>query len=1119
MADVKTANLILSDEQNLFIKKALEGNNILVEACIGSGKTTAIQQLCNVYPPNKHILYLTYNRLLKLDAQAKIKNTNVTVTNYHGFANRTLKKINIFCGVSELVTTFNKIKPPISAYDVLIIDEYQDIEQEFADMLLYIKSTNSNIQIVAVGDMDQKIYDKTTLDASSFIDHFLGSHITLSFTKCFRLSSKLAEKLGRIWGKTIVGVNDNCMVEEMNLEQTLVFLSIQKPKDILCLGPRTGSLADTLNCLESRYPSKFNKKTVYASIRDEDNSTLRQNNNSAIFTTFDSSKGLERPICIVFDYTERYWNSRVKKPQTSYKILRNIFCVAASRGKKHIIFVNRGDEMLSEESICNDFNENQDFDNFEMSNMFQFKYKEDVEECFSLLKVRSIKLSNDNSVIDIKNNDCLIDLSPCIGIYQETLFFGERSLTKQIDNYFINNPKEKYKLDTISTESVDEKILFLTSLVTNQNRYRTQVLSPFVSEEESKKIYTRLSEIFRPDDNVQVGCKIDFAENENGNRIFSAVGLADVVKEDIVYELKFVTELQHEHFLQCAAYVMALNLNKGIIWNTHNNTAFQIEIPDKKAFMNALTKTITKGSILLYNKPRNYCSSKKQLTNKLFAVIDTETNFNNEVMSIGIIFADIETYEPILSRYYILPDEASIGGIYTNSLNLVDNKITKRCNRTEAIQEIIALLNKYEAPKLFAYNVSFDKNHLEELANFTWCDIMWKSAYKQFNWSIPENVELTKTGRLKTGVGVQPTMQRLRNDKTYRESHNALLDAIDELEIIKRLGFPISSYTNPSIKLKQRVNKSQKKLSKIDPCPPKEIKSKETVFPKSYEQECPNMTKSLGFPKLSQAIQSFISTYSLDSSDSQIELFALKTYKSGHTSLAEGKTMLSVLTKILYEQPSPNKARDAAKNFYEDEINRALIIMPIEALSRNKKGIRLKYLKEMGYTNIYQLYKLSYKQLLSIYGIGPNNATNIVGTIDSIVTEIHNNLISRDKFSRTASLEMAIYEYYEYKFSNKIYSETKNILNKEKELITQYYIKSSRLKNRILWAFSSKRKKQASLYAVAVLQSRVSNRTQIMVKELSSLYSKCKKIEMDDIWEEYVNSSAEYNEWFRKNIT
>ncbi len=46
-------------------------------------------------------------------------------------------------------------------YDVLIIDEYQDTESELAELLLRVKSVNPNMQIIAVGDMQQKIFDKT----------------------------------------------------------------------------------------------------------------------------------------------------------------------------------------------------------------------------------------------------------------------------------------------------------------------------------------------------------------------------------------------------------------------------------------------------------------------------------------------------------------------------------------------------------------------------------------------------------------------------------------------------------------------------------------------------------------------------------------------------------------------------------------------------------------------------------------------------------------------------------------------------------------------------------------------------------------------------------------------
>ena len=241
------------------------------------------------------------------------------------FRSLALNKIGVSAGISDLIQSFNRKKPKLEPYDVLIIDEYQDIELEFSEMLEYIKSTNPKMQIIAVGDMEQKIYDKTTLNVPEFMERFLGRHIKLEFTQCFRLSKNLAASLGRVWHKNIVGVNKNCVVEEMAIDQVVSFLAGQNPQDILCLGARTGDLADTLNILETRYPQKFNKKTVFASISDKDAAGSTQPKpTSAIFTTFDSSKGLERKVCVVFDYTESYWESRISKPQQSYKILRNI---------------------------------------------------------------------------------------------------------------------------------------------------------------------------------------------------------------------------------------------------------------------------------------------------------------------------------------------------------------------------------------------------------------------------------------------------------------------------------------------------------------------------------------------------------------------------------------------------------------------------------------------------------------------------------------------------------------------------------------------------------------------------------------------------------------------------
>lgn len=194
-------DLVLSAEQQKFVDWSLMGVNVLVDACIGSGKTTAIQALCREASKTKRVLYLTYNKLLKLDAQNKIRGFgNTLVTNYHGFAFMELSRIGVRCGYSDIMTMYKRYLPKPQRFDLMVLDEYQDIDQDIADLLQHLKTSNPKMQIVAVGDMDQKIYDNTKLDVSQFIVDFLGEdYKPVEFTQCFRLNKQLAAQLGQVW--------------------------------------------------------------------------------------------------------------------------------------------------------------------------------------------------------------------------------------------------------------------------------------------------------------------------------------------------------------------------------------------------------------------------------------------------------------------------------------------------------------------------------------------------------------------------------------------------------------------------------------------------------------------------------------------------------------------------------------------------------------------------------------------------------------------------------------------------------------------------------------------------------------------------------------------------------
>ena len=177
-----------------------------------------------------------------------------------------------------------------------------------------------------------------------------------------------------------------------------------------------------------------------------------------------------------------------------------------------------------------------------------------------------------------------------------------------------------------------------------------------------------------------------------------------------------------------------------------------------------------------------------------FAVIDTETNWIDQVMSIGTVIADSQTFAPLESKYHILPMECQIGGMYENTLFLETSVAPILCTRQEAIRDLKAWFSAYEITDIFAYNACFDRNHLPELNYLSWHDIMRLAAYRQHNPKIPACSECFSTGRMKRGYGVEPMLRMLSGKTGYQESHNAYFDTFDELEIMRLLGHPIDHY-------------------------------------------------------------------------------------------------------------------------------------------------------------------------------------------------------------------------------------------------------------------------------------------------------------------------------------
>ena len=116
-----------------------------------------------------------------------------------------------------------------------------------------------------------------------------------------------------------------------------------------------------------------------------------------------------------------------------------------------------------------------------------------------------------------------------------------------------------------------------------------------------------------------------------------------------------------------------------------------------------------------------------------FAVIDTETNWADQVMSIGAVIADCDTFCPVDVRYYVLTPEFEIGGMYENELFSQAEPDPILGSRQECLEDLYHWLGSYGVTNLYAYNASFDRNHLPEFSCFS---RMHAQKLPRQNWTI-----------------------------------------------------------------------------------------------------------------------------------------------------------------------------------------------------------------------------------------------------------------------------------------------------------------------------------------------------------------------------------------------
>jgi hypothetical protein len=178
-----------------------------------------------------------------------------------------------------------------------------------------------------------------------------------------------------------------------------------------------------------------------------------------------------------------------------------------------------------------------------------------------------------------------IDLSFAYGIFQEANFFTGYNIENDLMRYNITNKE----LMDFRKQDLQKQVLLLLAKQTGQKRYTD--IDSFVNKDAAKLLNSRLHTLLNYNSPSQV-----FAQINLGDGIICQ-GYADTISSDCVYELKYCNAIQPEYYVQCAMYMLALDLPKGLLWNTKDNTQIEIAINDKEAFKDAVIKALKKEKV------------------------------------------------------------------------------------------------------------------------------------------------------------------------------------------------------------------------------------------------------------------------------------------------------------------------------------------------------------------------------------------------------------------------------------------------------------------------------------------------------------------------------------------
>jgi len=637
-----------SEEQQQIIDAALLGKNIIINANPGSGKTSTILFITEeISKQNKKVLSLTYNSSLKSEVREKVQKRNLKNIEVHTYHSLNLNYYNGGHDDFSIIDTIkmNKSLTQTPNFDIVMIDEAQDMTDNYYNLIRkFMFDSMRSYQLVIMGDSRQSVYNfkganhRYLTEANKFWPEFTFERLTLRTS--FRLTPEIAEFVNK------------CMIGE-DLIKTVKYSStkveyIVEPRFQQRVNKKEDPTYELIKEIKSYiYSDKYTEADIMIicpSVKDrtitEKTSPINMLANKLskaginIYKTNDderfdekfsigklgicsmhSSKGLERPIVILYGFCKEYFLFYGK--DFNPNICPSTLYVAATRASHKLIIYQNGEmvpflkgveEIHKIANIRGNLNQKskifpEEVRPIGITKIIRFLPTDLLYELNSLINSIVIKIREPDNIVsltseievfdEIKNKRTIEQVSDLNGIAIVSRYQNETIEDKFSYHYDGNNfiKKEKIIPQEMSYYLRQSNILWAHSenLIYRLNQIKEYQWLNHVDWQQLKQNFSLIDQhnlnrseviyeypIMNP--NMLFGYK-----KENG-KIMYLNGIIDAYVNDCIFEFKCTTELTIENKLQLIFYswmmhyihkkdftCILLNLRSGEAYKLMNN--------------------------------------------------------------------------------------------------------------------------------------------------------------------------------------------------------------------------------------------------------------------------------------------------------------------------------------------------------------------------------------------------------------------------------------------------------------------------------------------------------------------------------------------------------------------